>query len=678
MSYHPQTAPVRPPSRRGTPSADGPIPFFGGQDASSSGAEFFSSMDGSTQHAAIQQTQFQQYGQQPYTAPFASHGVPPRSATAGPAEYQQYGQQADPYRSASVVYPGYGTQYGYEQNNAAPDGAAFFDQLAGESQQAAPADQNGYYAQYSQAAAQQPAYAGYAETADPAVSGATAQVQQAAVEPIYDEAMGQYYDPQSGQYYDNDSGTWYYPQAAAGYGTEYTQTTQEYNPPAVAPATAGGGGVPDATATAGYAQPAQPEVADGAAFFDNLGDADTDASVQHADYSMGLAQQPVTAVPTVPVAAEAVGEAAVATHAESSIGVATQVAADSTGDAVVDPAEAFDAIISRSVQSPPVQVEAVSAAAPAPSAPENVRQMTSDPADIFDTAVHQSVQTQPPATETVSAAEIPATVAPESALLETSDPADIFDAAISQSTHSQPAAVAAEIAPAAEIPVAVAAESALLETSDPAAIFDAAISESQPVQHIAEPHLEPAQQQQLPAAGPVVEIEQVSPEPAGTLDLEAVTAEQAHQATEPAAIERKSVGVVDIQKVPSDPAEIFDAAISQPQPVAAEEPAPLQPADVPPPITHEDALVADAGQQASQLSRESTVEAELPVSAASTEQSQSIAATETVSEIAPPAAWISTLSSPTARQRRRPRSRWRRSRRALASLRCRAKRRGAR
>ncbi|KAJ1953737.1 hypothetical protein EC988_002819, partial [Linderina pennispora] len=643
MSYHPQAAPVRPPSRRGTPSADGPIPFFGGQDASSSGAEFFSSMDGSMQHAAIQQTQLQQYGQQPYTAPFASHGVPPRSATAGPVEYQQYGQQADPYRSASVVYPGYGTQYGYEQNNAAPDGAAFFDQLAGASQQAAPADQNGYYAQYSQAAAQQPAYAGYAETADPAVSGATAQVQQAAAEPIYDEAMGQYYDPQSGQYYDNDSGTWYYPQAAAGYGTEYTQTTQEHNPPAVAAATAAGGGVLDVTATAGYAQPAQPEVADGAAFFDNLGNADTDVSAQHADYSMGLSQQPVTTVPTVPVAAEAVGEAAVATHAESSIGVATQVAADSTADAVVDPTEAFDAIVSQSVQGPPVQVEAVSAAAPAPSALENVQQMTSDPADMFDAAVHQSMQTQPPATETVSAAEIPAAVAPESALVETSDPADIFDAAISQPIHIQTAAAAAaatatEITPAAEIPAAVAAESALLETSDPAAIFDAAISESQPVQHIAEPHLEQAQQQRLPAVAPVVATEQVSPEPAGTLDLETVTAEQVHQAIEPAAIEREPVGVVDMQQVPSDPAEIFDAAISQPQPVAAEEPAPLQPADVPPPITHEDTLVTDAGQQASQLSRESTVEAELPISAASTEQSQSIAATEAVSEIEPPAA----------------------------------------
>ncbi|KAJ1944657.1 hypothetical protein GGF37_002091, partial [Kickxella alabastrina] len=171
----------RPPSRRGTPATNDPIPYFNSQpNAGSAATDFFSSF-ASTQPAntpAIHQqlyqgsqiyqqqqqqpqvapaqpsTNYQQYQPQPLQPP--PREIPPRSATGPATDYPQQGYgygytshvtshantATDPYRSASVVHGGmqYGAQYGYQQPAAfgptmtvtAPvEAADFFDQLAG-------------------------------------------------------------------------------------------------------------------------------------------------------------------------------------------------------------------------------------------------------------------------------------------------------------------------------------------------------------------------------------------------------------------------------------------------------------------------------------------------------------------------------------------------------------------
>ncbi|KAJ2719700.1 hypothetical protein GGI07_005056 [Coemansia sp. Benny D115] len=157
-----------PPSRRGTPSTNGPIPYFSSPNdaAGLNSTDFFSSIGASHAPSGQMGQQPQQQYQQPYSQypyqyqqqsqgqsqgqghvynqtqtllqsqlqppqvyqPPAPADIPPRSAT-GPAveyPYQEYGyaantssygaHMADPYRSASVVHSGmqYGAQYGYQ------------------------------------------------------------------------------------------------------------------------------------------------------------------------------------------------------------------------------------------------------------------------------------------------------------------------------------------------------------------------------------------------------------------------------------------------------------------------------------------------------------------------------------------------------------------------------------
>ncbi|KAJ1822583.1 hypothetical protein LPJ60_001976, partial [Coemansia sp. RSA 2675] len=77
---------------------------------------------------------------------------------------------------------------------------------------------------------------------------------------IYDQSVGQYYDTHSGQYYDNSTGAWYYPQAAS------TDAVEAH--------THGTAVVPEET---GYHLSGLEPInaSDGAAFFDNLGSAQT-------------------------------------------------------------------------------------------------------------------------------------------------------------------------------------------------------------------------------------------------------------------------------------------------------------------------------------------------------------------------------------------------------------------
>ncbi|KAJ1890498.1 hypothetical protein LPJ66_007441 [Kickxella alabastrina] len=173
----------RPPSRRGTPATNDPIPYFNSQaNAGSAATDFFSSFasaqpanapaihqqlyQGAQMYQQQQQLQvapvqpstnyqqFQQYQPQPLQPP--PREIPPRSATGPAIDYPQQGYgygytshatshanaATDPYRSASVVHGGmqYGAQYGYQQPAAfgptvaatAPvEAADFFDQLAG-------------------------------------------------------------------------------------------------------------------------------------------------------------------------------------------------------------------------------------------------------------------------------------------------------------------------------------------------------------------------------------------------------------------------------------------------------------------------------------------------------------------------------------------------------------------
>ncbi|KAI9502221.1 Sec23-binding domain of Sec16-domain-containing protein [Coemansia spiralis] len=329
MSQTPTPLSKRPPSRRGTPSTNEPIPFFSSHSENdAAGTDFFSSIASaqpqSANIAAYQTTGVNSYGQQqgwmptqpgmPYgqTIP---HEVPPRCAT-GPAHVQSYPDygsvaqsantmaNADLYRSASVVYSGaqYNQQYySISQQphiNApsvaswAPDGSSFFDQLtasAAPSLSAQPTEAQvslgvqPYYDEYSTGyypGHSGNSYAGGVPTGQAEVqaytSGNIADYSSTYASGtvtgedenngvIYDESTGQYYDTNSGQYYDNITGMWYYPEQPA---TEHaTSAGTGHSGHAVALVT-------DNIDT----------VQDGAAFFDSL--------VSSQSHATDLASQP--------------------------------------------------------------------------------------------------------------------------------------------------------------------------------------------------------------------------------------------------------------------------------------------------------------------------------------------------------------------------------------------------
>ncbi|KAJ1950661.1 hypothetical protein FBU59_000572 [Linderina macrospora] len=133
-------------------------------------------------------------------------------------------------------------------------------------------------------------------------------------------------------------------------------------------------------------------------------------------------------------------------------------------------------------------------------------------------------------------------------------------------------------------------------------------------------------------------------DPADIFDAAINTSQQSQQPTEAPAVEPEIASGIDAQQVPSDPADIFDAAISQSQPAVTEAPSVLQPADVPAPITHEDTPVKDP----SLLSQESTVEAEAPVSTASIEQPPAAATVEETAASLPELSVATTAAVDTA------------------------------
>ncbi|KAJ2745332.1 hypothetical protein GGI20_002264 [Coemansia sp. BCRC 34301] len=264
-----------PPARRGTPSTNGPIPFFNGQGVATAGGSNALHSAASVQSAYQTTTagltnypqqqprwpptqygappsQYQQQQQQQTYGQIRPLDVPPRCAT-GPAveyPYQSYGYEyskasmvapsLDSYRSASVVYSGtqYGTSFGYQASssvNLVPaDGATFFDQLASTVEPSlapegrltldasnATGSTSGYYAsQYPEQPVQLPENAAVVATNSTTTEGAT----QSGV--IYDQGVGQYYDTNSGQYYDDSTGAWYYPQiASTNIANAYTHST---------------------------------------------------------------------------------------------------------------------------------------------------------------------------------------------------------------------------------------------------------------------------------------------------------------------------------------------------------------------------------------------------------------------------------------------------------------------
>ncbi|KAJ2571516.1 hypothetical protein GGH95_004160, partial [Coemansia sp. RSA 1836] len=155
MSQLPAPTLRSPPSRRGTPSSNDPIPFFHGQGVADGGGSSAPHPSASFQRTMTDQTNYRQQQQhwpptqyhQPTFGQIPQREVPPRCAT-GPAvehPYQSYGYAynaapvtapaMDPYRSASVVYSG--TPFAYQAVQASTaaslvpaDGATFFDQLA--------------------------------------------------------------------------------------------------------------------------------------------------------------------------------------------------------------------------------------------------------------------------------------------------------------------------------------------------------------------------------------------------------------------------------------------------------------------------------------------------------------------------------------------------------------------
>lgn len=217
---------MKPPSRRGTPSSNDPIPFFNSSNGASgsTGADFFSSINGSgaasysqagtgtaAAAAAIEPLQTnnayneiaQNHSQYPpaqtYQPQFNYQSmppqeVPPRCATGPAIDNPSLNYAYDPYRSASVIHNT--TSFSGADNNT-----LFFDQLiAG-----------------TTTAQSQPAGATMAAVAPLDHVDYTTQQENTAVNNgvIYDETIGQYYDTNSGQYYDDASGTWYLPQATA-------------------------------------------------------------------------------------------------------------------------------------------------------------------------------------------------------------------------------------------------------------------------------------------------------------------------------------------------------------------------------------------------------------------------------------------------------------------------------
>ncbi|KAJ2212267.1 hypothetical protein EV179_004818 [Coemansia sp. RSA 487] len=277
MSQTPAQLPNHSPSRRGTPSTQEPIPFFGSQrEATSGGTDFFSSIRGTQQQnssSGVYQTSGsgvyqQQQQQQSWTPsqPTIPHGqfqqqytysqsipreVPPRCAT-GPAQEQTYAgygnasynanamaANMDPYRSASVVYGGiqYGSQYGYQAPPANSASASW-----GPANQSEPLVNNAD---------------GILDTAATTYASGAGAGGDGGNGVVYDEISGQYYDTNSGQYYDNATGMWYYPdQQASHVVADETQLVSS--------------GTINQSHSGAALPTSNDDVKDGAAFFDSL------------------------------------------------------------------------------------------------------------------------------------------------------------------------------------------------------------------------------------------------------------------------------------------------------------------------------------------------------------------------------------------------------------------------
>ncbi|KAJ2060439.1 hypothetical protein GGI17_003726 [Coemansia sp. S146] len=344
MSHFTRPTLKSPPSRRGTPSSNDPIPFFNGQGVVSGGSNnsaaaaaaaasnsFYPSLSFQSEYQRApagmpnyqqQQWPSAQHGvpsgqyQQPTYGQTSQREVPPRCAT-GPAvenPYQRYeyaynaapvaAPGMDPYRSASVVHSGtqYSTSFGYKATQvngvadlAQPDGATFFDQLAATVEPSLISNAHmtsdvssvvdpasGYYAaQY----AEQPASISASGVVDLYDTGATLAGAAYSAEVSVSAANNSASEgtAQSGVVYDQSVGQYY----DTNSGQYYDNSTGAWYYPqtistnVVDAYTHSTAVVPEA-ADSHTTAPEPISVSDGAAFFDNLGATQTDGSYSAA------------------------------------------------------------------------------------------------------------------------------------------------------------------------------------------------------------------------------------------------------------------------------------------------------------------------------------------------------------------------------------------------------------
>ncbi|KAJ2095570.1 hypothetical protein GGI16_005161, partial [Coemansia sp. S142-1] len=347
MSHFTRPTLKSPPSRRGTPSSNEPIPFFngpgivgGGSSSSAAAAEANAfhpnlSFQSGYQRAQTGMTNYQQqqwpsaqHGvpsgqyQQPTYGQTSQREVPPRCAT-GPAvenPYQRYeyaynaapvaAPGMDPHRSASVVHSGthYGRSFGYQVTRvngtadlAQPDGATFFDQLAATVEPSLNSNVHmtsdvsdvvdpvsGYYAaQFTEQAASTTASGtvGLYDTGATLEGAAySAEVSLLAANNSASEGA-----TQSGVVYDQSVGQYYDTNSGQYYDNStgawyYPQTTSTNVVDAYTHSTAV---VPEAADS--HATALEPiNASDGAAFFDNLGATQTDDSYSIAPQGPSL------------------------------------------------------------------------------------------------------------------------------------------------------------------------------------------------------------------------------------------------------------------------------------------------------------------------------------------------------------------------------------------------------